>query len=104
MKTFDVQARLEYARATVAVLRSLKIANTTMRYGDLARAIGLISEGEEWHAGHRQQISQILRLTAAAEEQGGIYVEIAPLEFDRIVGSDGQPGGGFFKKTRIVSD
>ena len=40
MNKLDVQARLEYARAAVAVLRSLKITDRTMRYSDFAAAIG----------------------------------------------------------------
>ena len=58
MKTLDVQARLEYARAGVAVLRALKLADRTMRYGEFARAIGLIPDGEIWQAWHRKQISE----------------------------------------------
>ena len=51
MKTVNVEARLEYARATVAVLRALQILNSTMRYGELARAIGLMSAKEPWGVG-----------------------------------------------------
>jgi hypothetical protein len=71
MKTLNVQDRLEYARAAVAVLRALHMSKKTMRYGDLARAIGLMSESEGWKAWHRTQITEILNLVAAAERQGG---------------------------------
>jgi hypothetical protein len=101
MNALDVQARLEYARAAVAVLRALKITDRTMRYADLARAIGLMSEDEKWEAPHRQQIRDILNLVAATERQAGGEGE---LEFGRIVGPDGQPGPGFYKTSRIVSE
>ena len=41
MKKIDVQARLESARAGVAVLRGLQILDQTMRYSQFATAIGL---------------------------------------------------------------
>ena len=56
MKTLDVQARLEYGRAAISVLRALKIADRTMRYHEFARAIGLIADGEDWQPWYRQQI------------------------------------------------
>lgn len=102
MKTLDVQARLEYARATVAVLRALQISNGKMRYGDLARAIGLMSAEERWEVWHRNQITDILNLVGAAERQGGADAEFGPLEFERIVTADGEPGAGVHKTCRIV--
>src|SRR5215212_6604349 len=57
-KTVDVQARLEYARAAVAVPRALRIIKGTMRYGEFAVAIGLISEGDKWRSWHRNQLPQ----------------------------------------------
>jgi hypothetical protein len=44
VKTLDVQAKLEYARSAVAVLRALQITGKTMRYGEFAQAIGEIRE------------------------------------------------------------
>jgi len=44
----EIEDRLEFARAAVAVLRTLKITDSTMRYGDFAHAIGLISDGGRW--------------------------------------------------------
>jgi hypothetical protein len=57
MEGLDIQDRLEYARAAVAVLRALKIKDSTMGYGELARAIGLIPEGGRWEPWHRQQVA-----------------------------------------------
>lgn len=95
MKTLDVQARLEYGRAAVAVLRALKIANSTMRYGEFAKAIGLMADGEDWQPWHRQQIGDILNLIAATERQAGQHTGVDLLEFDRIVTAQAEPGAGF---------
>ncbi len=98
-KTLDVQARLEYARAAVAVLRSLRIADRTMRYGEFASAIGL---GDKWQPWYRQQIADILNLVAAAEKQGGDNAGIEPLQFNRIVTAEGVPGKGVSRSSKIV--
>ena len=103
MKTLDVQARLEYARAAVAVLRALQISDTKMRYGEFAKAIGLMSDNEGWEVWHRHQITDILNLVAATERQGR-NADIEPLQFDRLVTGDGQPGPGFYKTSRIVTE
>jgi hypothetical protein len=79
-KTIDVQARLEYARAAVAVLRSLRIAHSTMRYAELPTAIGLKSVGDAWQPWHRQQIRDILNLVAATERQAGKNAGTDPLQ------------------------
>ena len=68
-KPLDVQARLEYARAAVAVLRALKLSDSRMRYNELARAIGLMAENENWDPWHRNQITDILNVVAAVEGQ-----------------------------------
>ena len=67
VKTLDVQSRLEFARAAVAVLRALHISDRTMRYQEFAKAIGLMSDDEPWKVWHRKQIADVLRLVAAAE-------------------------------------
>ena len=103
MKPIDVQDRLEYARAAVAVLRALRIADNTMRYGQLAKAIGLISDGDRWQAWHRQQIRDILNLVAATENQAGTNSELEPLQYERIVNEAGEPGIGFHKTSKIVT-
>ena len=104
MKKIDVQARLEYARAGVAVLRALEILGTTMRYQQFGRAIGLIEDGQKWEAWHRQQVPEIIHLIAATEREGGGSPDVKPLEYERIVNEDGQPGPGYFKTSRIVRD
>ena len=104
MKTLDVQARLEYGRAAVAVLRALKIANSTMRYGEFAKAIGLMADGEDWQPWHRQQIGDILNLIAATERQAGQHTGVDSLEFDRIVTAQAEPGAGFYRSSRIVRE
>lgn len=103
MKTLDVQDRLEYARSAVAVLRALQITGKTMRYGEFAKAIGLISDTENWQPWHRQQIAEILNLVAAAERQGTKNSNIEALEFERIItGKTSAPGKGISKESRIV--
>lgn len=103
MEGLDVQDRLEYARAAVAVLRALKITDSTMRYGELARAIGLIREGGRWEAWHRQQVADILQLVAATERQGHAKEGAEALEFDRIVTAEtGKAGAGVTKNSRII--
>jgi hypothetical protein len=104
MKTLDVQARLEHARAAVAVLRALRIAHRTMRYGEFATAIGLISDGGRWEPWHRQQITDILTCIAAVERQAGQNAGIDPLQFDRIVNERGEPGIGFHKTSKLVAE
>ena len=81
MKTLDIQARLEYARAAVAALRALRITDKTMRYGQFATAIGLISDGDRWEPWHRQQITDILNLVAATENQSGTNAGLEPLQY-----------------------
>jgi hypothetical protein len=84
------EQRLGYAFSTVAILRHLTATDTTMRYNELGRVIGLIGPDEKFNQGHRTQIADILtgKLT---------------LEFDRIVGADGKPGAGFFKTRRLTA-
>jgi hypothetical protein len=47
----------------------LKITDRTMRYNELARAIGLMSDNDRWEQWHRQQIEAILQIAAAVERQ-----------------------------------
>ncbi len=100
-KSLDVEARLSYARAAVAVLRTLRIVDKTLRYGEFAHAIGLIQAGGKWEPWHRQQTRDILNLAAAVERQHGEPND--PLQFERIVNQDGEPGAGFHKTTRLVT-
>lgn len=100
-KKIDVQARLDLARAAVAVLRSLHLTGGTMRYGQLARAIGLIADGDAWQPWHRQQVRDILVLIAATEHQAGKNVGSEQVHFECIVNEHGQPGTGFYKTSRI---
>ena len=93
MKALDIQDRLQYARAAVAILRALKITDSTMRYGELARAIGLIRDGGRWEPWHRQQVTDILHLAATAERQGHANPDTPPLEFERIVNAESRKAG-----------
>jgi hypothetical protein len=104
MKTLDVQARLEYARAGVAVLRALGITDTSMRYHGFATAIGLIPDGGKWEPWHRQQVAEILQVMAATEKTAGKKTGTVPLEFARIVTAKGEPGAGVRKTSKIVRD
>jgi len=103
LEELDVRDLLEYARAAVAVIRSLKITDRTMRYSHLARAIGLISDDGGWHVRHRRQITSILSIAAAVERQAG-NPNTEPLEFERIVNEDGEPGAGVLKTSKIVRE
>jgi hypothetical protein len=103
MEALDVQDLLEYARAAVPVIRGLKITGSRMRYGQLARAIGLITDDASWQPWHRQQITAILSIAAAVERQANQKVAIDPLEFERIVNESGEPGIGIIKNSRIVT-
>jgi hypothetical protein len=105
-KPLDVQDRLEYARCAVALLRALAIAKTKMRYEVFARAIGLIPDKDPWEVQYRDQVTAILRVAAAVEKEGlgGRDADVAPLEFDWVVGEDGKPGAGIVKTSRIVTD
>jgi len=106
MKTLNAQDRLVYAQRAITVLRALKIAGTKMRYEGFARAIGLIADGDPWEVRHRDQITAIFRIAAAAEREGlgGRDSVIEPLEFDWVVGEDGSPGAGIERDCRIVTD
>jgi hypothetical protein len=103
VKTLDAQSRLEYGRAAIAVLRALRLINGKMRYHEFARAIGLMTEDEDWQPWHRNQITDILNVAGAVERQAGENRGCEPLEFERIVGPEGQPGAGVCKTSRIVT-
>jgi hypothetical protein len=103
MEALDVQDLLEYARAAVAVIRGLKITGSRMRYCQLAKAIGLISDDAGWQPWHRQQITTILCLAAAVERQANQNAATEPLEFERIVNESGEPGIGVLKNSRIAT-
>ena len=101
MEELDVQELLGFAGAAVAVLRSLKVTDTTMRYGQLARAIGLIPDDAKWHVRHRRQITTILCIAAAVEREAG-NTGTEALEFERIVNESGEPGEGVLRTSRII--
>jgi hypothetical protein len=102
MRKLDVQARLEYARCAVAVLRALKIVDKKMSYKDLGKAVGLISDPEVWEPWHQQQARDILNIAAAVEDQAA-STPTEPIEFDRIINDKkGEPGEGILKKSKIV--
>ena len=88
--------------APVAVLRALRISDSTMSYADFARAIGLLDGPDDlWQPWHRQQIEAILKATAAIELKA--TKKTMPLEYKRIVNKHtGQPGKGISKRSRIV--
>ena len=102
MKALDVQERLEYARAGVAVLRALHLADKTLRYSEFAKAIGLIADGGKWEAWHRQQVADILNVIAATEKTAGTKTGTQAIEFERIVTEKGAPGSGINKTSKIV--
>jgi uncharacterized protein (UPF0147 family) len=103
MKNHDVQARLTYARAGVAVLRTLRMVGKTINYREFAMATGLIHDGEQWEP-HRQQIHDILNLIAAAERQPGVRSKAVPLALEMVVAESNMPDHDSWKTSRIVSD
>jgi len=102
MKALDVQSRLEFARAGVAVIRALHLTDATMRYGEFAIAIGLIPDGGKWEPWHRQQVADILNIIAATEKTAGTRTGTLPVEFERIITGQGVPGVGIKKTSKIV--
>jgi|SRR5215471_2131654 len=102
MNPLDVQSRLEFARAGVAVLRTLAIKKQTMRYHQFGIAIGLIDDGAKWEPWHRQQVADILQIIAAAEKTANRSSGTSALEFERIVTGKGEPGAGIRKTSKIV--
>jgi len=103
MKDLDIQDLLEYARAAVAVLRTLQISDSSMSYADFARAIGLLDGPDDvWQPWHRQQTEAILKATAAIELKA--RKKPMALEYNRIVNKrTGQAGKGISKRSRIVT-
>ena len=105
MVELNVQDRLGYAIAAVAVIRGLKITGKTMRYNELARAIGLLPEHDDWRVRYRTLITDILSIAAAVEKQSGPkFGGSDPLDFNTIVNEDGEPGTGILKSSRIVRE
>jgi hypothetical protein len=96
MKKLDVQTKLAFASAGVAVLRALKFAGKTMTYRDFADAIGLMQGDDGWKAWHRSQVSSILYLISAAEGKK------TSLDFSLVHDQKGKHGQGLGKKAKIV--
>src|SRR5258707_13644080 len=71
MEEIDGQERLEYALATIAVIRGLTITGRTMRYNELARRIGLLPQGAPCHLPYRNNTPEILGIPTALENQTG---------------------------------
>ena len=104
MGQLDVGDRLKYAHAVVAELRTLEGLDATMRYRDLAKAIGLISPSGKWEAWHRQQIAEILQIVAAAERYRSGNKNSSALNFKRIVTASGRAGKGVTRTSRIIRE
>ena len=94
MKTLDVKARLDCASIAVTVLRALQISDGEMPYREFASAIGLVPDDETWEAWHRQQITDVLSLMAAAERLSR-SADTKPLQFHRIIPRDGEQSSAF---------
>ena len=95
-----IESKFDFARAGVAVLRALEQSNTSMRYQEFARAIGLMKAGDTWDAWYKTQVRDILVIIAATERYR--KSEGTPLDFSRIVTASGVPGAGFTKESRII--
>jgi hypothetical protein len=94
----SVESALDYARATVALIRYLMLIDGKIRYQDLGRTIGMIPPDEKWHIRWQMPITYILCLVAAIEENAGT------LDFWRVVTEDGEPGKGYSQNTLLVRD
>jgi hypothetical protein len=68
------------------------------------RAIGLISDDASWQVWHRKQITIILSIAAAVENQPGKNTGTEPLAFERIVTEDDEPGTGILNMSKIVRE
>ena len=62
-----------------------------------------MADGEPWEVWHHTQTRDILNLVAATERQAGLNTETEPLQFERLVTADGEPGTGSYKTSRIVT-
>lgn len=71
MKTLDIQNKMEFGRAAVAVLRALQITDRLTTYKQFAKAIGLMADDETRPARHRTLVRDILDGIAAVERLGG---------------------------------
>jgi hypothetical protein len=74
-----------------------------LRLPSCLRSVGLMTEDKDWQPWHRNQITDILNVVGAVECQAGENTGCEPLEFERIVGPEGQLGAGVCKTSRIVT-
>jgi hypothetical protein len=95
--------RLAYAHATCAVAWTLDILDKTMRYRELATAIGLLRDDEKWHQGHIRPITDILDVAAACETGAGTPEAKVNELYARFVNSSGKPGPGYYKTSVITA-
>jgi hypothetical protein len=94
----DVRRHLECSARGVTVLRELTANDKTMRNHEFGRAIGLIGKEGPWQPWHRQQVTNVLRLTAAVDIHNN---KNETLDYHRIVGPDGKPGKGVNHNSRL---
>jgi hypothetical protein len=97
-KRLKARRTLELALAGVAVLEALDLKDAKMTYGEFARAIGLLGPDDAWEAWHPRQVSSVLYLIGALNNETGDDVNV-----DRLVNAaTGKPGGGLYRDPRIV--
>jgi hypothetical protein len=93
------QDLLGFAAAGLSVLRGLTVSEQVMTYGNFAKAIGLVRDGEAWHPQHRTLVGLVLNVLAATAAAAG---EPLP-EFRRIVNQrTGEPGAGLNRPVRLT--
>lgn len=101
----NVETKLDYVRASVAVLRTLQVTNKTMKFEPFCRAIGLIPDKTKWNLRYRAPAIEILDLAAIVDGQAkGMSTTTNPLQFERLVDDKGKPLLGFYKRLQVVRD
>lgn len=86
---------------TTLVLKTLRLLNRTMTYGEFSMLVGLRAPEEAWNPMHRKAISQILNCTAAVNTE--VHGDLKDEDFALIVNAaTGQPGQGINRDSRIT--
>jgi hypothetical protein len=96
---FYDQPFVECAVAGVSVIRALTAVDAKISHMQLARAIGLLDDDEQWQALHGSQVSAVLNLIAAVDE----FTGSPRTDFKRVINArTGEPGMGVENEVRIV--
>jgi hypothetical protein len=85
---------------TSTVLRHLRATDTTVKLGEFGVLIGFYKAGE-WRRSYIRQLGKILYAHAAIDRFAQAR-EFADEDYGRIVGSDGKPAAGYWRRAEIV--